>query len=101
MNLIEDITTNAKWVKDANCLGMDVNLFFEMNSRGVYDPFVREVCSTCSVIEECLWYANESHSLEGFFGNMSPRERMAWRRENQVQMGMTKEDWEASNEHAV
>lgn len=85
------------WFEDANCRNMDVNLFFEMNRQGVYDPFVREVCGSCPVVEECLWYANETHSQEGFFGNMSPRERMRWRKVNDIPMGMSKEEYENRN----
>ena len=74
------------WQDDANCKNMDVNLFFP-EYGGNYLPFVKEVCSSCSVIEECLWYANEMKSDEGFFGGMTPEQRRAWRRKNNVQLG--------------
>lgn len=80
------------WMQDANCKNMDVELFFSTNNN--YDPFVREVCASCPVSDECLWYANETHSDHGFFGGMSPRARMEWRRKNQVILGMSKDEWE-------
>jgi len=100
VNLLEDIAKNSHWIADANCLGMDINLFFSDNNHG-YDPFVKEVCAACPVIEECLWYANETASDHGFFAGMAPRDRLKWRRENKVILGMSREEWEARYEHAV
>lgn len=95
------VIDSVEWSKQANCRGMDTNLFFEMNELNVYDPFAREVCFSCDVIEKCLWYANETATHDGMFGGMSPMERRKWRVNNKIQMGMTKEEWEASNEYAV
>jgi WhiB family transcriptional regulator, redox-sensing transcriptional regulator len=75
-----------EWKQSANCLNMDTSLFFP-ELGGNVPPFVREVCNSCDVIEECLWYANETGSVQGVFGGMSPQERVAWRRKNNVELG--------------
>lgn len=75
-----------EWKKDANCLNMDTSLFFSELGSNVL-PFVREVCDACPVIEECLWYANETGSDHGVFGGMTPTERRLWRRDNNIELG--------------
>ena len=80
------------WMQDANCRNMDTELFFSTNNN--YDPCVKEVCATCPVSDECLWYANETNSDHGMFGGLSPKQRQAWRKKNGVILGMSKSDWE-------
>lgn len=75
-----------EWKNNANCRNMDTALFFP-DLGGNIPQFVREVCWDCSVIEDCLWYANETHSTQGVFGGMSPSEREAWRSKNKIQLG--------------
>lgn len=75
-----------EWKKNANCRNMDTALFFP-ELGGNIPQFVREVCAECTVIEECLWYANETHSTTGVFGGMSPSQREAWRSANKIQLG--------------
>jgi len=93
MNLVHDITHNREWVAEANCKNMDTNLFFPKDGEN-YSAFVREVCFSCPVIEECTWYANETSAVYGLFGGMTPHEREAWRRNNKVILGKTKAEWE-------
>jgi WhiB family redox-sensing transcriptional regulator len=81
------------WMAEANCRNMDVNIFFP-EVAATYDPFIREVCNSCPVMENCLWYATETHAETGMFGGMSPTERQRWRRKNGIQLGMSKESWE-------
>lgn len=83
----------SEWAKDANCLGMDTELFFAGDGTN-YDPFAREVCNTCDVMEQCLWYANETSTDDGMFGGMSPRQRRQWRTKNNIKMGQSREEWE-------
>ena len=75
------------WQEHANCKDMDLNLFFPEQKGGQYSSFIREVCEQCPVIQECLWFANETSADYGFFGGMSPEERRVWRRTNRVQLG--------------
>lgn len=84
------------WMPEANCRNMDVDLFFS-GTGGNYTSFVKEVCADCPVQEECLWYANETSSDDGYFGGMTPRERMRWRRNNNVVLGQTKKEWDNRN----
>lgn len=87
MNLLKDIGARESWVSKANCKNMDTELFFTEGTGSQYDPFIREVCAECPVIEECLWYANEMHADYGFFGGMSPEERRRWRRAGKILLG--------------
>ena len=80
------------WMPKANCRNMDTDLFFSSNNN--YDPFVKEVCQTCPVSDECLWYANETQTTHGMFGGLTPGQRQLWRKKNQVVHGMGKNDWE-------
>lgn len=95
MNLIEDLKLNEEWMAQANCKDMDLDLFFpELGAN--YDPFVKEVCLACPVIEQCAWYANETSSESGMFGGMTPFERRTWRRKNKVILGQSRAEWEAA-----
>jgi WhiB family redox-sensing transcriptional regulator len=80
------------WMTEANCKNMDVNIFFP-DAAAIYDPFIREVCSSCPVTEKCLWYANETHADTGMFAAMSPTERQNWRRKNKVVLGQSENEW--------
>jgi len=92
---LREFARNTGWMSEANCKDMDIELFFPTDGANM-DPFVREVCFECPVIEDCAWYANESGSVDGFFAGMTPKERQAWRKKNNVMIGMSREDWENS-----
>ena len=94
-NVFNALASAKEWMADANCKNMDTNLFFPTNGQNL-DPFVVELCGTCVVQDECLWYANETHSSFGVFGGMSEKRRGRWRTANKVRLGMSKKDWEAS-----
>jgi len=81
------------WLDKANCKNMDTNLFFPEAGHTLL-PFVKELCDSCPVQEDCLWYANETYSDMGVFAGMGARERQSWRVKNKVQLGMSKQDWE-------
>lgn len=66
------------WRDQANCLGMDADLFFP--ERGVNTNEAKEVCAGCSVREECLEYALDYPEIFGIWGGCSPVERKRLRR---------------------
>jgi WhiB family transcriptional regulator, redox-sensing transcriptional regulator len=94
-NVFNAVMNARSWMGDANCKNMDTNLFFPTNGQNV-DPFALEVCGSCTVTNECLWYANETHANFGVFGGLSYKGRMRWRSKNRIQLGMSEQDWEAS-----
>jgi WhiB family redox-sensing transcriptional regulator len=87
------VSKAKEWLEEANCRGMDTDLFFPEAGQNI-SPFVKEVCESCPVWEECLWYANESSSDMGIFAGMTYKTRMAWRTKNNVTLGMSKAEWE-------
>lgn len=90
------VLKSKDWAEHANCRGMDTNLFFP-DLGGNINPFAREVCFTCDVQDECLWYANQTRSTDGMFGGLSPSQREEWRSRNDVTLGQSKEQWENRN----
>jgi WhiB family redox-sensing transcriptional regulator len=88
------------WLSQANCRNMDTELFFPKDGQNL-SPFVKEVCAECPVQEKCFWYANESYSSMGIFAGTGARERQAWRTNNKVSLGMSKEDWEQSKYRGI
>jgi WhiB family redox-sensing transcriptional regulator len=87
------VKSAMNWMGKANCRNMDVEIFFP-DVAASYNPFAREVCNDCPVSEQCLWYANETHADTGMFAGMSPTQRQNWRRDNKIELGMSKEAWE-------
>ncbi len=88
------------WLHKANCRNMDTDLFFPRDGANLL-PFVKEVCQECPVLEECLWYANESYSSMGYLAGMGERERQRWRVQNKVALGMSKSEWEERYEQSA
>src|SRR5437016_12267696 len=66
------------WHDQANCLGVDPDLFFP--ERGASTREAKEVCRGCVVREECLEYALSNGEKYGIWGGMSERERRRLRR---------------------
>ncbi len=66
------------WQDEANCLGVDPNLFFP--ERGASTREAKEVCRGCVAREDCLEYALESGEKFGIWGGLSERERRRLRR---------------------
>jgi WhiB family transcriptional regulator, redox-sensing transcriptional regulator len=75
-------TDERSWQDDANCLGVDPDLFFP--ERGASTKEAKEVCRGCVVREECLEYALENSEKFGIWGGMSERERRRIRRARAV-----------------
>lgn len=61
------------WQDDANCIGVDANLFFP--ARGESTREAKEVCAGCVVKAECLSYALANGEKYGIWGGTSERER--------------------------
>lgn len=78
--------SELEWMLQANCKDMDTRLWFpELGAQ--YSEFAMEVCDTCPVSTECMWYANEIHAEHGMFGGLTPNQRLAWRRKAGVSLG--------------
>lgn len=95
--ILGGIAQSLQWADDANCKNMDLDLFFPDVGANV-SGFVKEVCASCDVYDECLWYANETFSEDGVFAGMSPRARQHWRVQNGVELGMSKAAWRKSKQ---
>src|SRR6266516_4318297 len=67
------------WQDDANCLGVDPDLFFP--ERGASTREAKEVCRGCVVREECLEYALANGEKFGIWGGLSERELRRIRRQ--------------------
>jgi WhiB family redox-sensing transcriptional regulator len=67
------------WQDDANCLGVDPDLFFP--ERGASTREAKEVCRGCVVREECLEFALRNGEKFGIWGGLSERERRRIRRQ--------------------
>jgi hypothetical protein len=69
-----------EWMKEASCLGLDVNLFFPEVGKPV-DSMVKKLCNNCAVKSDCLEYALRFGSgLSGYFGGAYESERNKIRR---------------------
>ena len=63
----------ADWHGQANCRGIDPELFFP--ERGGSSAEAKAVCAGCVVREQCLDYALENHERFGIWGGLSERQR--------------------------
>jgi WhiB family transcriptional regulator, redox-sensing transcriptional regulator len=73
-----EITDEKSWQDEANCLGVDPDLFFP--ERGASTREAKEVCRGCVVREDCLEFALTNGEKFGIWGGMSERERRRIRR---------------------
>jgi WhiB family redox-sensing transcriptional regulator len=74
-----DAVGAGAWQDEANCLGVDPDLFFP--ERGASTREAKEVCRGCVVREECLEFALANGEKFGIWGGMSERERRRIRRQ--------------------
>jgi len=72
----------SAWQDQANCLGLDPDLFFPL--RGASTREAREVCRGCTVRLDCLEVALENVEKYGIWGGMSERERRRLRRQRNL-----------------
>ena len=77
------------WQDDANCLGVDPDLFFP--ERGASTREAKEVCRGCVVREQCLEFALLTNQESGIWGGLSEDERRKVRA-RQAQSAATSRD---------
>ena len=75
----ESINLERGWQDQANCLGVDPDLFFP--ERGASTREAKEGCKGCIVRGECLEYALANGEKFGIWGGLSERERRRLRRQ--------------------
>lgn len=72
----------ADWAADANCRGLDSELFFP--ERGQSTSEAKAICHECDVQAECLAYALNNGEHHGIWGGLSERERRVVRTKRKV-----------------
>ncbi len=77
--MYDQIGPTEDWQDDANCLGVDPDLFFP--ERGASTREAKEVCRGCVVREDCLEFALRNGEKFGIWGGLSERERRRIRRQ--------------------
>lgn len=75
--------TPHSWKEEANCLGVDPDLFFP--ERGASTREAKAVCRSCEVRVDCLEYALEHGEKFGIWGGLSERERRRVRRQRALE----------------
>jgi WhiB family redox-sensing transcriptional regulator len=76
-------TAQMAWQRQANCMGVDPDLFFP--ERGASTREAKEVCRGCVVREDCLEFALTNSEKFGIWGGLSERERRRIRRRRSVE----------------
>ena len=66
-------TPPGPWKNQANCLGVEPDLFFP--SRGASTRQAKECCRGCTVRLQCLEYSLANKEVHGIWGGLSERER--------------------------
>ena len=71
----------AKWMDEANCTDIPLEIFF-LNSKGESYAEAKRICNECAVQNECLLlafkyegFARTPHGRFGIYGGLSPLER--------------------------
>jgi WhiB family redox-sensing transcriptional regulator len=82
-----DDQNEAQWQDEANCLGVDPDLFFP--ERGASTREAKEVCRACAVRSECLEFALANGEKFGIWGGLSERERRRIRRQRALNVRRT------------
>lgn len=80
----------ATWQIEANCLGVDPDLFFP--ERGASTKEAKAVCRGCVVREECLEFALQNGEKFGIWGGLSERERRRIRRQRALARAAKRDD---------
>jgi WhiB family transcriptional regulator, redox-sensing transcriptional regulator len=78
VDMATPIAMGKNWQDQANCLGVDPDLFFP--ERGASTREAKEVCRGCTVRMDCLEYALVNGEKFGIWGGLSERERRRLRR---------------------
>ena len=85
-----DETEEASWQLEANCLGVDPDLFFP--ERGASTKEAKAVCKGCVVREDCLEFALPNGEKFGIWGGLSERERRRSRRQRALERAAKRDD---------
>ena len=85
-----DETEEASWQLEANCLGVDPDLFFP--ERGASTKEAKAVCKGCVVREDCLEFALQNGEKFGIWGGLSERERRRIRRQRALERTAKRDD---------
>jgi WhiB family redox-sensing transcriptional regulator len=72
-----------RWQDDANCKGLDTNIFFPEvfgdQQNGMIWEQAKKICADCSVTDECLKselpFEQASGRRNGIWGGLTPKER--------------------------
>ena len=67
----------SDWRADANCAGLDVDMFFPEKSD-VTDT-IKKVCFNCTVKVECATFAISIPEISGYWGGTTERQRQKHR----------------------
>lgn len=81
-SFIDKSGLDHNWREDANCKGLDPNLFHA--ARGESTKEALAVCAGCLVVEQCLHYAMSNSIKVGVWGGTTERQRRAMRREMKI-----------------
>jgi WhiB family redox-sensing transcriptional regulator len=68
---------DSEWMREANCKGLDTELFFPERGKG-RDPMIVKVCDACPVKQECRDYADK-YIMDGIWGGTGAVYRMKQR----------------------
>jgi WhiB family transcriptional regulator, redox-sensing transcriptional regulator len=74
------IHTRPDWHADANCRGLDPEVFFPGQGQDTQEQ--KKICRACDVQVECLTFALNNGEKHGIWGGKSERERRAIRRKH-------------------
>lgn len=73
--LAELFAATEAWHEQANCRGLDPELFFPERGGTWESTQAKEVCAACVVRQECLEYAVNVGERYGLWGGLSEKER--------------------------
>ena len=75
--------TRSEWITQANCRGMNPELFFPSHENGrvrfKIDEQAKKACEECPVLEQCADWAVK-HEAHGFQGGLTEQQRAQIRR---------------------
>jgi WhiB family redox-sensing transcriptional regulator len=75
------IFQRADWMNEANCRGMDPDLFHPERGKNT-DSRAKAACAECPVVKQCRRMALDDYTLTGYWGGMSYKDRQRWRAMN-------------------
>lgn len=73
-----------EWRQGASCRDADPDIFFPNGSTGpalAQIAAAQAICSTCSVVQECLDWALDTNQDAGIWGGLTEDERRELRRD--------------------